>query len=204
MSNQYLIRDGDSLSLIDTGVSGNARTILRGIASLGLSAHNLQRILITHADADHYGALARLQALAGAQTCTSQPEAEAIRAGRASRNLKASSPLEKVFVRASGPMMRAAPAGVDRLLTPGDVLPVLSGLVVLDSRGHTPGHLSFFLPEKGVLFSGDSVFRRNGSFIPSYGINCWDGQLAVSAMQAQLELAPKIICGGHGVFRLDS
>ena len=185
-------------------MAGNHRAILRGISSLELAAENLKRILITHADSDHYGALARLLSIAGVQTWTSQPEAEAIIAGHASRDLKGNSVVEKVFVRASGPMMRAAPAAIDRLLMPGETLPILGGLVVIDSRGHTPGHISFFLPEKRVLFSGDSIFRRDGRFIPSYGINCWDEELAVSAMQVQLELAPKIICGGHSVFRLDS
>lgn len=204
MSNQYLIQDDAGLTLIDTGVVGNEQAILRGIASIGLDSSRLQRILITHADSDHYGALSRLQELTGAETCASPAEAEAIHHGRASRGLNATNPLEKVAARALAPVMGARPAQIDRILAPGERLPVCDGLIVIDSAGHTPGHLSYYLPEKQILFSGDSVFYKRGRFIPSYGINCWDEERARQSLQAQLELAPKIICGGHGIFRLES
>lgn len=199
-SNQYLIVEENGLTLIDTGILGNHRAIFQGIASLGFPKDSLKRILITHADADHYGALPRLQEQTSALTLTSQPEAEAIQAGRASRMLKPQKTLERLIVRTLTPLMRSAPARVDGILAAGDHLPVKGGLIVVNSSGHTPGHLSFYLPDKRILFAGDSIFQRDGRYIPSYGINCWDEQRAIQSLQAQLELEPKIICGGHSVF----
>ncbi len=205
LSNQYLIVDDDGLTLIDTGVAGNEQAILRGIAALGLNGNGLKRILITHADSDHYGALNKLQAATAAETCTTHAEAAAIQQGRASRELKPHTALEKAGVRALAKLfMQAKPARVDRILSPGENLPVSGGLAVIDSAGHTPGHVSYYLPEKRILFSGDSIFYKKGQFIPSYGINCWDEERARQSMQIQLELAPRILCGGHSVFRLDS
>ena len=204
MSSQYLIEDGEGLTLIDTGILGNDRVILNGISSLGYSISALKRILITHADGDHYGALHRLQAQTSAQTWTSAPEADAIRNGKVSRELMPDTLLKKVAVYALSPAMRSSPAVVDRILAPGEQLPVLDGMIVINSSGHTPGHLSFYLSEKRILFSGDSIFRKNGKFIPSYGINCWDEALAIKSMETQLMLGPQIICGGHNIFRLES
>lgn len=204
VGNQYLILDDDGITLIDTGFQGNEQTILRGMGSLGNNRNGLLRILITHADSDHYGALAKLQALTDAETWTTEAEAEAIRHGRASRGLTPKTPLAKVAVRALTPVMGASPACVDRIVAPGEILPVSGGMITIDSAGHTPGHVSYYLPERRVLFSGDSIFYKKGRFIPSYGINCWDEERARISMQAQLELEPRIICGGHGVFRLDA
>jgi len=202
MSSQYLIEDENGLTLIDTGVAGHARAILAGISNLGYNRHDLKHILITHADCDHYGSLHRLQKQTEAVTLTSDLEGQAIQVGRMSRELKPRSNLERIQFRIFSPILSISPAAVDRIIAPGDELTIGSGMVVIDSCGHTPGHLSFYLPENRILFSGDSIFRKNGKFIPSYGINCWDEAKAIKALEVQLALTPKIICGGHSIFRL--
>lgn len=204
LSNQYLIVDENGLTLIDTGVAGNDQAILREIAVLGMNGNGLKRILITHVDSDHYGALNKLQTATDAETCATIEEANAIQNGRASRELNPRTVIEKAGVRTLAPvLMRARPARVDRILSPGEHLPVGGGLIVIDSAGHTPGHTSYYLPEKRILFSGDSIFYKKGRYIPSYGINCWDEERARLSMIDQLKLAPKIICGGHGIFHLE-
>ncbi|HKJ40409.1 MAG TPA: MBL fold metallo-hydrolase, partial [Anaerolineales bacterium] len=60
-SNSYLIVEPDSLTIIDTGMPFSEKQTLRYIASLGRSAKEIKRILITHADLDHYGCLAALK-----------------------------------------------------------------------------------------------------------------------------------------------
>ena len=52
------------------------------------------------------------------------------------------------------------PPTARRDLTDGEVLE-LAGLAitVLHTPGHTPGHCCFHLPEEGILFSGDQLFR---------------------------------------------
>ena len=51
------------------------------------------------------------------------------------------------------------PAAPDRLLTDGDSVALDSiRLQCLFTPGHAPGHLSFYLAEHKILFSGDSLF----------------------------------------------
>ncbi len=52
---------------------------------------------------------------------------------------------------------------MDEILKDGQTLPVLGGLRVVETPGHTPGHISLFAPAVGMLFCGDSmVTDENG------------------------------------------
>ena len=90
VANPYILVDADGLTLIDTGLPRSSSKILAYVASLGKSAHDVKRILITHSDLDHVGSLAILHKLTGARTYASQVEATAISTGRASRQIKRS------------------------------------------------------------------------------------------------------------------
>ena len=46
---------------------------------------------------------------------------------------------------------------VDRALVDGEVLPLRGGIVVIHTPGHTPGHISLFLPSDRLLVSGDAL-----------------------------------------------
>ena len=65
-ANAYLLL-GSSLILVDTGMPGSEDTILGYIESLGRSADDLSRIVITHHHLDHVGSLAALKARTSAQ-----------------------------------------------------------------------------------------------------------------------------------------
>ena len=67
--NFYLIVELDGLTLIDTGLSRHRQTTLRAISRLGRSPADLKRIVITHSDGDHVGALADLKAARSALAC---------------------------------------------------------------------------------------------------------------------------------------
>src|SRR5512146_3193293 len=88
VANPYLIVDADGLTIIDAGCPRNGKKILAYIASLGKSARDVKRIIITHADLDHFGGLAALQRATGARTYASQIEADAIAKGQSSREIK--------------------------------------------------------------------------------------------------------------------
>ncbi len=198
-SNCYLVRSPDGALLVDTGLKGNSKAIQKALAAAGLKFDSLRIILITHADGDHYGSLAALKALApNAIVCASQPEADAMAAGRMSREMKISG-FRKVLYNAIAPLFRSKPVKVDRVIKPGDSFDWLGGLVTLDSKGHTPGHLSFYSKSTGILFAGDSVLVHGEELVPAHGANCWDETLGREAFERQLALKPTAILGGHGI-----
>ena len=61
IANTYVILDGDGLTVIDAGLPRSEKKILAYVTSLGKSARDVKRIIITHADLDHFGGLAALQ-----------------------------------------------------------------------------------------------------------------------------------------------
>jgi glyoxylase-like metal-dependent hydrolase (beta-lactamase superfamily II) len=195
--NQYLILEPGELTLVDAGLPGNHKKVLQVLAHLGFRPSDLRRILITHADGDHYGALNPLCAATGARVCASAIEADAIRRGTSSRKLHPTG-LARLAFALAGLLVHSEPATVDETLLPGALLPLLGGLDVLDTAGHTPGHLSFYSPSTGVLFAGDSIIVRVQALGPSGGGNTWDLDLARSALERQVALRPSFVCAGHG------
>jgi glyoxylase-like metal-dependent hydrolase (beta-lactamase superfamily II) len=199
IANVFVLVDPDGVTLVDAGLPYNQRTILAYLARLGFPPAALRRILVTHADRDHIGSVAALQALTGARVYASPLEAEALALGRETRRLHV------------GPWMRFAlgllsrfvfvkirPAVVDGRLADGQELPVLGGLSALATPGHTPGHLSFYAAGPGILFAGDSLRTLGGRLRVSSGPNTLDEAQANASARRQLALNPRLICAGHG------
>ncbi len=195
--NCYLIVDADGLALIDAGLPGDAKKILAYIASMGKTPADLRRIIITHADGDHVGGVAALKAASGATVYASAPEAQAMAAGRASRKLKPTG-VFKFILPLTARLFQAPVAQADEILSDGQTLPVLGGLRVVFTPGHTPGHVSLFASSAGILFVGDSLVASNGALRGSRGMNTWDQVQADLAVKKQAALGALLVCPGHG------
>jgi glyoxylase-like metal-dependent hydrolase (beta-lactamase superfamily II) len=204
VANPYLIIDSAGLTLIDAGLPGSHKKILRSIAGLGYTPKDLKRILITHADFDHVGGLAALQTATGARLYAHAAEAAAMAAGRPSRKLKPGNVFAKLLYWVMGRLFKAAPVQVDELLADGQTLPVLGGLCVLETFGHTPGHLSFFAPSAGILFVGDSIVSEETGLRGSRGANNWDQAKSDESVRKQAALGARIVCSGHGPVVMDA
>jgi len=198
-ANSYLILEPNGLTIIDTGMPFSDKQTLRYIASLGRSAEEIKRILITHADLDHYGCLAALKEASGARTYASQPEAEAMAKGISSRPVNRTVGRFQAFViRLMGKLLKPTPIQVDEILTDGQVLPVLGGLQVVETPGHAPGHLAFYAPSVRVLFCGDSMKSNDKGLRASRSRNNWNQALANASVRRLSTLGAQIVCPGHG------
>jgi glyoxylase-like metal-dependent hydrolase (beta-lactamase superfamily II) len=205
VANPYILIDADGLTIIDTGLPSSERKILAYVASLGKSARDVKRIILTHSDLDHVGGLPALHKLTGARTYASRVEAEAIAAGKPSRQIKPSGfSLMRLAFSLVRPFMRSASFQVDEVVADGQILPVLGGLRVIDTSGHTPGHISLFAPSVGVLFCGDSmVTDKEGIHGSRIGLT-WDDARAREAERKQAALGARIVCSGHGPVIMDA
>jgi glyoxylase-like metal-dependent hydrolase (beta-lactamase superfamily II) len=200
IANSYILVDADGLTVIDTGIPGSHKKILAYITGpLGKSARDVKRILLTHSDLDHVGGLAALHKATGARTYASQIEAQAIAAGKSSREVKPSGfSMRRVIVALMGPFMKVVPFQVDEIVEDGQTLLVLGGLRVVGTPGHTPGHLSFFAPSSGVLFCGDSIVSEKGLLQSSRPSFTWDNAIAAESTRKQAALGARIVASGHG------
>ncbi|HEY5983365.1 MAG TPA: MBL fold metallo-hydrolase, partial [Anaerolineales bacterium] len=173
------------------------------IAGLGRSPRDVKRILITHSDWDHIGGLRALHRATAARTYASRIEAEAMAAGRPSRPTKTPSnaSLARRLMKA---LFKPRPFSVDEIVTDGQVLPVLGGLGVVGTAGHSPGHISLFSPSTGILFCGDSMVTDEQGIHGSRPIFTWDPALAQEAVRKQAALSARILCSGHGPVIMDA
>lgn len=205
VANPYILEDPDGLTIIDTGIPRSEKKILAFVAELGHSSGDIKRIILTHADMDHVGGLSALQKATSARTFASEIEARAIAAGRSSREIKPRGfSLRRLLFSVVRPFMTAAPVKVDAILEDGEVLPVLGGLRVVATPGHTPGHISLFSPENGILFCGDSIVSDKDGLHGSRPGLTWDEACARESERKQAALGATIVCSGHGPVVMDA
>jgi len=195
--NSYLIEESDSLTLIDCGIPLSGKKINNYIKNIGRSIKDLNRIIITHCDADHIGALAHLKHLSGAIVYSSEIEAEGIKLGQPTRMVEFKG-LRKFIVSIMSKFFKIKPAEVDKCLKDGDEIPVLGGLQAVDTIGHTPGHFSYYLKSLKVLFAGDSIISIDDKLYSSNPVFTWDAHSAAESFKKQALLEPAIVCCGHG------
>lgn len=199
VANVFVLIDPDGLTLIDAGLPYSQRPILDYVARLGFSPQAVRRLLVTHADRDHMGSVAALRERTGARVYASQVEGAAMARGRQTRYLLLNGWMGLAFKLLSRVLfVRARPAPPDEIVADGQALPVLGGMQVLATPGHTPGHVSFFAPGPGVLFAGDSLRSLGGRLRVSNGANTADEAQARASARRQLALGPHVICTGHG------
>ncbi len=141
------------LSLIDCGYAGSAERIASVIAGHGRSISALARVVCTHGHPDHAGA-ARELAFEGIPILIHPADAAAL--ATTWRDTLRRPSRGRIFAA----MTPEPPAFVS--IESGDVLPMLGGLEVIHTPGHTPGSVCLYGRRDGVLFVGDTLQRRFG------------------------------------------
>ena len=145
--NAYLIGD----VLVDTGIKQSAAKIADMLQGRSISA-----IALTHAHGDHAGAMKKLAARFGVPVWCGAADREATETGRLVLASTIDRPgLSTVANAAAG--FDGAP--VARTLAEGDAL--AAGFSVLETPGHSPGHLSFWRKADRTLICGDVFFNMH-------------------------------------------
>ena len=195
-ANVYLLVDGDDLTLVDTGFFGRADRILEQVKELGYSPSDINRIIITHHHADHVGSLADLKRATQAEVIAHPADAPYIDGTLPQPGPVRPQWLSKLLAPLSC-LWSTEPVAVDTLVNDGDELPILGGIKILHTPGHTPGSICLYLPEKNLLIAGDLLANRLGLKLPAREFTVDTVQEAKSIKKvASLEF--DIICFGHG------
>jgi hydroxyacylglutathione hydrolase len=184
-ANAYLVGDAKTreAAVVDPGQQPGE--LLRRLQEEGW---RVRLILLTHAHADHVGGATMVAQWSGAPLYVAAAEESWLYDPRA--NLSAwITPEEPVRV---GKDVRV------RLLEGGETLAV--GRVpirVLGTPGHTPGSLSYHLPQAGAVLTGDTLFRRSVGRTDLPGGD--PGQLLRSIRQELFSLPGETqVLPGHG------
>lgn len=131
-----LIDGGSELVLIDGGLPQSAALVASSIRTLGFDPENITTILLSHAHFDHAGGINALQRYTGARVLSSEPGAQALRAG----DLMADDP------QAGQPEAGRVFPAVSNVYAVEDNSTVTVGdakIVGVYTPGHTPGGMSW-------------------------------------------------------------
>jgi hydroxyacylglutathione hydrolase len=187
--NTYLVGD----VLVDTGLRTSAGKIKEAVGNRKLKA-----IALTHAHGDHGGSARKLSNELGLPVWVGAADREAAETGK----VVAKSPYNKPGLSlVAGAMGNMPSVPIARDLREGDEL--AAGFTVLDTPGHSPGHVSFWRESDRVLICADVFFNMNLlTTVP--GLRQPPGPLTVDpALNRRSErrlagLEPAIAGFGHG------
>ncbi|MEH7392871.1 MBL fold metallo-hydrolase [Bacillus sp. JJ1503] len=192
--NCYLVEEETSLTLIDAAMPYSAKSIIQSARKIGKPITN---IIITHAHADHVGALDILKEIL--------PEAQVSISSRDSLLLRGDTtihPDEKNF-----PIRGGVPKNIktrpDILLHEGERI---GSLEVIHSPGHTPGSISLLDTRNRSLIVGDAFQTRGGIAVsgvvkplfPFPALATWDKETALISARKLVGCQPSLLAAGHG------
>ena len=185
----YVWRDGDSVTLIDTGAPGSGPDIAMAVSEI-------DRIVLTHGHVDHCGSAAELRESTGASVMAGAGDAAIVRGDTAMPPPVFEDWEIPIYERVTVGLPDVAPAtNVDRELHDGDVLDFGGGAHVLEIPGHTEGSIAIHLPSYGVLFTGDTIANVGSVMLGTFN---QDRARTVASFQRLAALEVETACFGHG------
>ena len=155
--NAFVIED-DGLTLVDTGLPGSTDQLFAALRQAGKNPADIKRLILTHLHADHSGNAAEIQRQTNARVYAHHTDASLLEQGVSGRPLTLTPGLVNKLIYKlviKGPTTTVAPVAVDEKLSDGDVLPLLGGIQVVHTPGHSAGHIALLLPSEGVLIAAD-------------------------------------------------
>ncbi|MBI5670493.1 MAG: MBL fold metallo-hydrolase [Chloroflexi bacterium] len=197
----YVIAGRDGLALVDTSLSPQTPERLEPqLHRHGYTLDDIRHILITHAHPDHIGGLAAFQQRINARTAVHRRDAPIVRGEQPQPRPRPEDVRDLSRLMLYGPTMPPPiPARVDRELTGGDTLDeILPGLEVVETFGHSPGHVAFWWPDKRLLFAGDVVMHLPWTLALPIAAFTQDMAEEKRSVLKIADLNPDILCPGHG------
>ena len=175
----YVLVRGGEAAVVDAGLSNSADRIGEVLDATGPGWDGLRYVVVTHAHWDHFGSLVQIAKRA--------PEA-VVYAGK----LDIFSITEDLARLTGWPRAQ-------RLLRPAGDGDEVFGLQVVDTPGHTLGHIAVFDPDSGVLVAGDALTNTVDEVLAGAHPDATEDKAAAADSVRKLAaLRPQVILVGHG------
>ena len=178
--------------LVDAGIRSSDKKISKNLKEIQIYAHAL-----THAHADHQGCSNMICNQFDVPFFCHENEVYRAESGLVTKEY----PSEKnIIARMQQKYWAGKGHRVDKTLKENDWI---ESFRVIETPGHSSGHLSFFRERDGVLIIGDVATNMNllstikGLHLPP-GLFTSDRTINIFSLNKLASLKPKLICFGHG------
>lgn len=208
-----VIQDESEVVLVDCGYPHFKYQIEEAMKKEGLSLSMVTKIIITHSDHDHMGALKEIiseypniEVMASEKQIPyitgREKSLRLIQAQENHANLDAKGKIEnEQFMD-----MIASVGKIQKVtgLSDKEIIPVCGGIEVIDTSGHMPGHISLYLKEEKTLIAGDALDVWQGKLGMSMPQFMLDMDMALKSVEKFLDYdIEKIICYHGGTYTGD-
>ena len=141
------VETDDGLVLVDTTLPDHLDDLEAALDDEEFRLRDVEHVVVTHEDGDHAGCLAALTEETDATVIASIGDSAVVEGDREPRGGSA-----------------YPPADVDVRVTDGTELCTDAGpLRVVDTPGHTDGHVSLYLPDQTYLLAADALTADDGA-----------------------------------------
>lgn len=183
----FVITD-DGVVVVDAlGTPSLGQALLEAIRAV--TARPVRRVIVTHYHADHFYGLEPFRR-AGAEIWAHRGALEYLAGGEAERRREQRAQVLAPWVKPDTEFVRA-----DRWLD-GDEAFTLGGVrfeVQHFGPAHSPEDLVVVVPQEGVVFSGDILFKGRIPFVGSADSKAW-----LARIGRLIALEPRLMVTGHG------
>lgn len=208
-----LLTDDKEMVLIDCGYPNFLALIEECAAKNNIDISNLTKIIITHHDFDHMGALGEFKRkYPNIKVMAAKEEVPYIEGKKKSLRLQQAESLYGLLSDEEKPQAEifhktlesVENCKVDVGLNQGDILDIAGGIEVVATPGHMPGHISLYHKQSKSMIVGDALVLENGELavaLPKYTLNIKE---ALRSVEKFLNYdIDRIICYHGGVYNKD-
>jgi glyoxylase-like metal-dependent hydrolase (beta-lactamase superfamily II) len=162
--------DDDNIILVDAGYGGQYDTIRDACIREDIPFDDINKIIITHQDLDHFGGLPEiLEASKHKIEVMAHEDDKPYIQGekhlvRLNSNFLNSMPEDRQEM-VKQMFKNFTPVDVDTTLADNQELPFCGGITVIHTPGHTPGHLCLYHKTSKTLIVGDAMNIMDGKLM---------------------------------------
>jgi glyoxylase-like metal-dependent hydrolase (beta-lactamase superfamily II) len=187
-----MIYDESDVILVDCGYPGFLHFLEEAAERSQFRFDHVTKLLLTHHDVDHVGSAASIKrkyphieiAAPALEVPYINGTQKPLRLAQAESTLHELTGEDKIraeqFIRF---LQSVEPVHVNQELHADDSLPWCGGIHVIHTPGHTPGHISLYLPSSKTLIAGDAIVIEHGKLNIANPQYAWDLKEAVRSVE---------------------
>lgn len=198
----YGVQSSHGVVLVDAGMDSSGADVRLLLSAMGRAVGDVRAVLLTHWHNDHSAGACAMARESGCRVYyhvndKAQLDGELQVKNSLRQKIARRIPEWGVFVLAIGLLGEAVSESVEAtgLFRDGDV--VEDDFEIIETPGHTLGHVGIFHRPTQALFAGDALAVINGRVRYMARPVTPDLPLARRSMERCLSISPRILCPGH-------